>query len=545
MTHAPGLHGFTPAPLPSDVRQRYLHNGWWDESTLAELLWSGLQRQPHQRIRLWSNKVRRDETFGSLQSVARRFASGLSAQGVGPGDRVVIWLPNGWEAVVAFVGTALLGAVVVPVASFYGRKDVIDIVNASGARVVLTCTQHGGRDFLDEVCGSLIDMPELRTIVRCGDGGTDRSAPPNVVAFSELLPERAGSWMPRAADDVCLLAFTSGTSGSAKAVVHTNRSLCAEVRHHLTAMVPSRATAQIMASPIAHAAGMTLGLLAPLHRGEPIHLIDGFDADFLLDTAVSEGLAPGGGAAVFLSALIDHPKFSDELAERMGYVILGGSVVPEALVTKAARRGITVLRSYGLTEHPTVSAGMLADEPTALARTDGQLLPGVEVEIRDSEGALLSAGVAGEIFTRGPDRCAGYLQRELNDAFDGQGWFATGDIGVLDGQGRLAVTDRSKDLIIRNGINIAPAEIENLLLQCPGIAEVAVIGVPDERTGERAVAIVVARQSAEVTLRTVTDHLAAMGVAKPKWPEQLEHTAALPRTASGKVRKGELRKVFT
>jgi acyl-CoA synthetase len=165
--------------------------------------------------------------------------------------------------------------------------------------------------------------------------------------------------------------------------------------------------------------------------------------------------------------------------------------------------------------------------------------------VRDHLGARLPPGCEGEIFTRGPDRCAGYLQPQLNSAFDPAGWLATGDVGVLDAGGRLAVTARAKDLIIRNGVNVSPAEIENALLSCPAVSEVAVVGIPDARTGERAVAVVVPRQGDDVSLATLTTHLAALGVAKPKWPEDLRLVDDLPRTASGKVRKNELRKALT
>jgi acyl-CoA synthetase (AMP-forming)/AMP-acid ligase II len=215
------------------------------------------------------------------------------------------------------------------------------------------------------------------------------------------------------------------------------------------------------------------------------------------------------------------------------------------LVAKAAARGVTVLRSYGLTEHPTVSASSLDDDPEVLAHSDGHVLAGVEVQIRDDAGSVLRAGIEGEIFTRGPDRCAGYLHPDLNRAFDAHGWMSTGDLGVLDARGNLTVTGRSKDLIIRNGVNIAPAEVENALMACPGVADAAVIGIPDERTGERAVAVVVAQRGQDVSLSALTAHLAAMGVAKPKWPEELRVVDELPRTASGKVRKIELGKGYT
>lgn len=530
--------------LPDDVRRGYLADGAWDDVTLAALLLAGLRRQRHQRIRLWSNYVRRDETFESLDAASRRFATGLMKHGVSQGDPVVIWLPNGWEALVAFVGAAVAGAAVVPIAAFYGRKELIDAVNSAGASTVITCAEHGRRDYLAEVMDCRADMPALRTVVACGAGIRPRSTA-GLVTFDEMVSGTPSDPIECATDQPSLLAFTSGTSGTAKGVVHTHRTLGAEVRRHLTSMIPSDATPQIMASPVAHAAGMTLGLLAPIYRGEPIHLIDAFDIDFVLDTASREGLAPGGGASVFLSALIDHPSFTDELAARMGYVILGGSTIPEALVAKAASRGVSVLRSYGLTEHPTVSAASLTDDPQLRERTDGRLLDGVEVQVRDSSGSVLQPGGEGEIFTRGPDMCAGYLQPELNAAFDGDGWLATGDLGVLDADGYLAITARAKDLIIRNGVNISPTEVENALLSCTEIAEVAVIGVPDDRTGERAVAVVVAPPGSEPTLSTLTAHLAALGVAKAKWPEGIHLVGTLPRTASGKVRKNDLRRDLT
>ncbi|MBB5162922.1 AMP-binding protein [Mycobacterium sp. AZCC_0083] len=533
-----------PARIPGSLRERYLRSGLWDDTSLGTLLIDGLRRRPRQRVGIWSKHTGREETFGSLEATARRVAAGLSKRGLAAGDRVVIWLPNGWEAVAAFVGVAALGAVVVPVASFYGRKELTEIVNATGATVLITCERHGARDYLGEVLDSRTEMPSVDTVVVCA--GLGKRAPgSDVVSFDDLLCDPiAAIPSDRSPDDECLLAFTSGTGGTAKGVVHTHRTLGAEVRGHLVAMIPTDATPQIMASPIAHAAGMTLGLLAPIHRGEPIHLVDTFDADFILDTARAEGLAPGGGAAVFLSALIDHPGFTDELAHRMGYVILGGSPVPESLVAKAAQRGITVLRSYGLTEHPTVSASRLGDTPGQLARTDGCLLDGVEVQVRDRCGALLPSGSEGEIFTRGPDRCAGYLQPELNTVFDVQGWLATGDVGVVDADGHLSVTGRAKELIIRNGVKVSPVEVESALMTCAAVAEVAVIGVPDIRTGERAVAVVVARGGREMSLSTLTGHLAAMGLAKPKWPEELRVVDALPRTASGKVRKNEIRKTW-
>jgi acyl-CoA synthetase len=528
----------SPAQLPGELRRGYLDEGYWDDSSLGALLHAGLRAQPRQTVRVWSKTASRQVTFQQLDVLSRRFGAGLRALGVRPGDPVVYQLPNSVEAAATFLGLAALGAVLVPVAGFYGRKELIDIVNSTQASLLVTVATHESRNYLAELRDSRSQMPALSTVVLCG-GPPVRDA----IAFEDMLAAEPMTVIaPVNPDTPVMFAFTSGTSGRSKGVIHTHRSLGAEVRHHLDVMVPRSATPQVMASPIAHAAGMTLGLLAPIRRGEPINYADTFDIDFILDVCAQQRLAPGGGAAVFLSALIDHQSFTDEIAERMGYVILGGSIVPEALVDKARDRGVAVLRSYGSTEHPTISSGRVGDGVDALRRSDGRPLPGVEVVTRRPDGLPAPAGVEGEIHTRGPDRCAGYLDPSDNaGTFDADGWYATGDLGVLDAAGYLAVTGRAKDLIIRNGFNISPAEVENALLTYPGVKEVAVVGVPDDNTGERAVAFVEPSGSAAPTLADLTSHLAAIGMAKPKWPEELRVVGTFPRTASGKVQKYILR----
>jgi acyl-CoA synthetase (AMP-forming)/AMP-acid ligase II len=185
---------------------------------------------------------------------------------------------------------------------------------------------------------------------------------------------------------------------------------------------------------------------------------------------------------------------------------------------------------------------LVSDTAEQRRSTDGKLLPGVEVIIKLADGSAAPVGVEGEIYSRGPDRSAGYLDAGQNvGSFDADGWLATGDIGILDTSGHLAITGRAKDLIIRNGYNISPAEVENALLTCAGVAEVAVVGVPDAKTGERSVAFVAPSGPAAPTLADLTAHLATLGMAKPKWPEELRVVDTFPRTASGKVQKYLLR----
>jgi acyl-CoA synthetase (AMP-forming)/AMP-acid ligase II len=217
----------------------------------------------------------------------------------------------------------------------------------------------------------------------------------------------------------------------------------------------------------------------------------------------------------------------------MPYAGLGGSTVPVAVTERATRLGITVFRSYGSTEHPSITACLVDDPEDKRLTTDGRALPGVELRLDEH----------GEIISRGPDCRLGYTDPELTaSVFDDDGWYRTGDVGVLDDEGYLTITDRVSDIIIRGGENISAQEIEELMLGVDGIAEVSVVAAPDARLGERAAAIVRLRAGAPVpSLSEVRDHLAAAGLARQKWPESLHVVDEFPRTPSGKVQKFRLR----
>jgi acyl-CoA synthetase (AMP-forming)/AMP-acid ligase II len=256
------------------------------------------------------------------------------------------------------------------------------------------------------------------------------------------------------------------------------------------------------------------------------------------------GIGGGTGASVFLASLLDHPGFTPDHAALMHRVGLGGAPVPIALAERAASHGITLIRAYGSTEHPSTTGSQFDQPADRRHRTDGRALPGVELRLVDDDGADVEAGTPGEILSRGPDLCLGYTDPALTAAaFDDEGWYHSGDIGVLDEQGFLTITDRVKDIIIRGGENISAAEVEEALQTLPGVAEIAVVAAPDERLGERACAVIrMLRGATSVTLTDVTAHLSGVGLARQKWPEKLRLVDDFPRTASGKIRKVDLRR---
>jgi acyl-CoA synthetase (AMP-forming)/AMP-acid ligase II len=333
-------------------------------------------------------------------------------------------------------------------------------------------------------------------------------------------------------DAPAVVGFTSGTTRDPKGVVHSHRTIGCETRQ-LDYMFPGGGQPQITGSPVGHFIGMLNAFLVPLLRDRPVHLVDVWDPGQVLRLMVAEGLGVSGGATFFLTSLLDHPDFTPEHLALMPFAGLGGSAVPVAVTARATALGMRVFRSYGSTEHPSIT-GCLLDEPEEKRlTTDGRALPGVEIRLEES----------GEILSRGPDLCRGYTDPALTArAFDDDGWYRTGDVGVLDADGYLTITDRISDIIIRGGENISAQEIEELLAGMDAVAEVAVVAAPDARLGEHAAAVLRVRPGLPTpTLDQVRAHLAEAGLSRQKWPESIHEVGDFPRTPSGKVQKFRLR----
>jgi acyl-CoA synthetase (AMP-forming)/AMP-acid ligase II len=278
---------------------------------------------------------------------------------------------------------------------------------------------------------------------------------------------------------------------------------------------------------------MVNAFLVPLLRDRPVNLIDVWDPGEVLRMMSEEQLGVSGGATYFLTSLLDNPDFTDAHLALMPFSGLGGSTVPVAVTERATNLGIKMFRSYGSTEHPSITASLIDEPEVKRLTTDGHALPGVEMRLDED----------GEISSRGPDLFLGYTDAALTaSVFDDDGWYRTGDVGALDDDGYLTITDRLSDIIIRGGENISAVEVEEVLLGLDPIAEVSVVAVPDDRLGERAAAVFRRREGADApTLDDIRQHLEAVGLARQKWPESLHLVEDFPRTASGKVQKFRLR----
>jgi non-ribosomal peptide synthetase component E (peptide arylation enzyme) len=249
-----------------------------------------------------------------------------------------------------------------------------------------------------------------------------------------------------------------------------------------------------------------------------------------------------GGPPFFLMSLVEGARRADHDISSLRFFGLGGATVTPEHVYFAASQGVTAGRAYGSTEHSTVSRYRDSDPIEIRSTTDGQLLPGTAVRIVDESDRDLPVGCEGEILLQGPEQFVGYLEPAHNaQSFTADGWFRSGDIGRLDLQGYLSITDRKKDLIIRGGENISSMEVEGILLRHPSVSDATVIAVPDMRYGEKVCACVIPKPGASLTLEQVVEHFAKAGCARQKTPERLVILDEFPRTPSGKVRKAELR----
>jgi acyl-CoA synthetase len=525
---------------PPELTRRYTADGSWNNDTLGEILAAGLADGARLACKVHSGLRPHTGTLGDVADLARRVAGGLRVRGVAAGDLVAFQLPNWVEAAATFWATAFLGAVPVPIVHFYGPKEVGFILRQSGARVLVTADRFGHLDYLANLDTLRPDLPDLELVVVV----TDDDVPPGLLPFSALADSDAINEPARVDPSApALVAYTSGTTADPKGVVHAHRTIGFEIRQLGAMQPPPGGPPLLVGAPVGHGIGMLSALLIPVYRRDPIHLIDVWDPAVVLAAMVEDGVYSGAGATFFLTSLLDHPDYTDAHRALMRHVGLGGSSVPAAVTDRADAMGISIVRMYGSTEHPSITGARHDDPRDKRLYTDGRPLPGVEIQLLDDDGKEVGAGTPGEIHSRGPDCFPGYTDPALTkECFDADGWFATGDVGVLDDDGWVSIVDRKKDIIIRGGENISALEVEELVLRLPGVAEVAVVAAPDARLGEHACAFVRPLPGHDLpALEDVRAHLDAAGLARQKWPEELRTIDEFPRTPSGKVQKFALR----
>ena len=515
----------------------YRAGGHWDSAAVGDVF---ARTVAHQSARTAIVDGDRRLSFADLDALSRGAARGLQTLGIGPGDVVAYQLPNWWEAVVVFLAAARLGATVNPLLPMFRAAELRFTLGQSGAVALVIPAVYRACDYRALAQDLRGDCPALREVM------VVRGEPlPGLRRFEDLLAISSDAPAARVdPDSLLLLMYTSGTTAAPKGVLHTHNTLIAEVRslervHRLT---PADRT--LMPSPLTHISGVIHGILTPALLGTSAVLMDRWEAPRALDLIDAEAVTYMVGAPTFLQDLVAQAEASGQRAATLRLFSCGGAGVSPALIAQARARfpGCVAKRVYGSTEFPTLTTTDAADAMSHGIDTEGRAIWPAEVRIADDAGRAVATGAEGEVQGCGPECCVGYADASLNaEAFTSDGWFRTGDLGVLDAAGYLRITGRLKDIVIRKGEKISVKEVEDAIAAHPAVAEAVVVARPDRQTGERACAVVRLRPGTHLDLPDLCVFLAARGLAKPKWPEQLEVVTDFPRTESGKIIRAQLR----
>ena len=511
----------------------YYRRGWWVDTTLADSLRDAALATP-QRTVLVDDDVRLD--CASLNAEATALAQTLLAR-MPTGTVVSFMLPNWHEAAVVYLAATLAGMVVNPILPSLRDRELQFILSDANSRVVFVPRTFGGHDYasmLERVAAVAESPPEI-VVVR-GDGG---ESTPYLSLFEQRPEPRA---LPRLDPDaVRMILYTSGTTGRPKGVLHSHNSMHALIRQIGEHWLVNPGDRFLVASPIAHIGGSIYAFESPLLLGTTAVLMERWNPDQAVSLMMSEACTHMAGATPFLEDILAAADRAGTHLPDLKVFICGGASVSPSLIRRAASyfEHAVVTRVYGSTEVPVATVGAVRPGDTDhAAETDGRA--GVaDIKLGSHNAA---APDVGEILARGPQMLIGYLHpQDEDESFDAEDFYRTGDLGrFIDGQ-YLVVTGRAKDIIIRHGENISPKEVEDILVGHPGVAEVAIVGLPDARTGERACAVIVPAAPPRPDVASLREFLQAQGVAKFKVPEQVVIWDSLPKNDSGKVLKHQIR----
>jgi HIP---CoA ligase len=490
-------------------------------------------------------------SFADLLAHVRTVARAYVALGVEPGDRVAVWAPNSWRWEVAALAVSYAGGVLVPLNTRYTGHEAVELVDRTAAALVVAADGFLGRSQIDELSEAAVDAAvSLPRVVRLGgvpSKSVDTLDFEALAGVAEAVPEpdvdaRADAVSP---DDVADILFTSGTTGRSKGArsAHRQTVRVAAVWAELGGLAAE--DRYLVVNPFFHSFGYKAGIVVSLLSGATVVPQAVFDVDAMLRLIEQQRITVLPGAPAVYHSLLEAPERHGADLSSLRLAVTGAAVVPVALVERMQTELSfdTVLTAFGMTECVVGTMCRPGDADALVASTCGPAVPGLELRIaRPGSNEALPAGQEGELLLRGDTVMLGYLDDPdaTAEAIDTDGWLHTGDVGKVDEQGYLSITDRLKDMYISGGFNVYPAEVEQALARLDGVVESAVVGIPDQRMGEIGKAYVVRKSGASLGEDDVLA-FARERLANFKVPRRVEFVDQLPRNLAGKVLKRELR----
>jgi len=492
-------------------------------------------------------------TYRQLGELVNASTRAMMAAGVEPGDHVAIWAPNGLGWIVAALGAQFAGAAIVPINTRFKGEEAAYVLSASKAVILVTTVGFLNTDTVGMLAAAM-PLSDLRRIVLLEGSASVREAPKDTeveswCAFAggaetisvAAAMERQQRVRPTDTSDVL---FTSGTTGRPKGVVMTHGQTVRQFREWCTFAGLRPDDRYLIVNPFFHMFGYKAGWLASLLQGATIVPVAVFDVPKVLSLVETERITMFPGAPTVYRSILDHPERHAFDLRTLRVAITGAADIPVALIEemRAALPFRSILTGYGLTEAGTCTGTRPDDDAETIATTAGRAMPGLEIIIVDTDGREVERGTTGELLVRGYSVMQGYLDdpEATTSAIDERGFLHTGDLATMDDRGYVRIVGRSKDMLIVGGFNVYPAEVENTLLAHDAIGRAAVIGVPDPRMGEVAMAYVVPAPGQSIDPAAIINW-AREHLANYKVPRYVVAIAALPTNATGKVLKDELR----
>lgn len=536
-------------PLDDQTVADWHAAGWWEGRTVRSLLTDAARAHPD-RVALVgrrSDGERLTRTYAAFDAGAHHAANVFAHLGVTAGDTVVLMLPNWVEYPELVFGINEIGAVYAAIPVAYGERQAAAVLRRSKAKVLVIPRRWRGTEHLELARRCRAEIPTLEHVVLIDDEDTDLRAGESLWSGYDDVENR--DFPPPDPNRVCYLGFTSGTTGEPKGAMHGHNSLVYSARlqaEHVGPEVFGDPMVHLVASPVGHHTGFVWGILfTVLLAGTGVH-VDRWDPVWGVDVIREEGVTTFFGAPTFLQDMMRTDLAGS--GNPLKCLVLAGAPVPRNLPAQAQEAlGAYICPAWGMTEC-SIIISCTPDQPAAIQRTDGSVFAGSEIRIVDEHGTDVPPGDVGDLLIRGPALCYGYYDRPdaTKEAFLPGLWFRTGDRASVDSHGWVSLRGRTKDIIIRGGENIPVTDVETLIFDHPDIVNAAVVGMPDERLGERICAAVVVKDGgAEVTVRNLADYLLARGLSKHYLPERVITLPELPMTPSGKIQKFKLREMLS
>ena len=486
-------------------------------------------------------------SFIELKDEIFKSANALIETGVKPGDRIGIWAPNTWEWVIAALGVHVAGGVLVPINTRFKGKEASYVITKANVSLLFTVT-----DFLETNYVKLLEgtdaESQLQEIVVL-KGNADKGSTSFTDFLSRANDSRVREVQERSegvsGEDLCHIMFTSGTTGAPKGAMLKHSAVVRGYNDWADIIGLQARDRYLIVNPFFHSFGLNAGILACLMKGACMLPHPIFDVQQVMERVPQDKITMLPGPPAIYQTILNHPDLETFDMATLRLAVTGAAAIPvEMIIQMRERLGFEkIVTGYGLTEGSGLATMCRHDDdPETIAKTSGRAMPGMEIKIVDDNGAEIESGQPGEITVKGYNIMVGYLDDpdQTSETITENGWLLTGDIGVMDKHGNIAITDRKKDMYINGGFNVYPAEVESIMLQHPQIGQVSVVGVPDERMGEVGFAFIVPTSGVTPEPDEIIKWC-RQEMANYKCPREVALVDNLPLNASGKVLKYELR----